>query len=224
LQHIAIVGWEEGLSGQVESWIESTGYSVNYFIHPNDTTPKIFKIKRHVDTFSYPENGRFKNKHLYCNSNWAELVSNNLSGVLIAISDPHERSKQIKYAKYHNIRLINAIHPTSILNANCLIGENVIIESGAIVGYKVELSDGVVLNTGVQIDHHSLVEYCATANPGVTTASNVKISRFSIVHTGAIIINKITVGENSIIGAGAVVIKDVESNTTVAGVPAKPIK
>lgn len=34
----------------------------------------------------------------------------------------------------------------------------------------------------------------------------------------------VTVGENAIMGAGAVVTNDVEFNTVIGGIPAKPIK
>jgi len=44
------------------------------------------------------------------------------------------------------------------------------------------------------------------------------------VYAGAIILGKIHIGNNAIISAGAVVVKDVEKNTTVGGVPAKVIK
>jgi len=39
----------------------------------------------------------------------------------------------------------------------------------------------------------------------------------------ASIIGPLTVGNNVFVGAGAVVVKDVEDNITVAGVPAKPL-
>jgi acetyltransferase-like isoleucine patch superfamily enzyme len=38
-----------------------------------------------------------------------------------------------------------------------------------------------------------------------------------------VILPKITIGHHVTIGAGAVVIKDVPDNTTVTGVPAKPL-
>jgi len=46
----------------------------------------------------------------------------------------------------------------------------------------------------------------------------------SYIAPGAIIKNQIRVGENSLVGMGAVVIKDVEKNKVVAGVPAKVIR
>ena len=45
-----------------------------------------------------------------------------------------------------------------------------------------------------------------------------------MVRTGAVVVGDICIGDNVIIGANAVVTKDVPSNTTVAGVPAKVIK
>ena len=44
------------------------------------------------------------------------------------------------------------------------------------------------------------------------------------VATGAIVIGGIQIGDNATIGAGAVVVKDVPSNTTVVGNPARIIK
>ena len=35
-------------------------------------------------------------------------------------------------------------------------------------------------------------------------------------------INKVAIGEDALVGIGAVVVKDVDPNTIVAGVPAKP--
>lgn len=45
-----------------------------------------------------------------------------------------------------------------------------------------------------------------------------------LIGTGSILAGGIKVGDNAIIGAGSVVIHDVESNTVVAGNPARVIK
>ena len=46
----------------------------------------------------------------------------------------------------------------------------------------------------------------------------------SIISKDCILNGNITIGENSIVAAGSLVLKDVEKNSTVAGVPAKELK
>ena len=41
---------------------------------------------------------------------------------------------------------------------------------------------------------------------------------------GGIIKNQLTLEENAFVGIGGVVLKDVERNTVVAGVPARPLR
>jgi len=43
-----------------------------------------------------------------------------------------------------------------------------------------------------------------------------------LIGTGAQILQYISIGDHAVIGAGAMVNRDVASNTTVMGVPAKP--
>jgi len=54
--------------------------------------------------------------------------------------------------------------------------------------------------------------------------ARVTIKKGAWVPPGTTILHGVTIGENSVIGAGSVVIKDVDSLTVVAGVPAKPLK
>jgi acetyltransferase-like isoleucine patch superfamily enzyme len=91
-------------------------------------------------------------------------------------------------------------------------------------GYKAEIGSGTIINTGVQLDHHNIVEECCQVDPGVITAGNVVLRECCHLHTGSTIINRIRIGYNSIIGAGSVVIKDVPPNCTVVGVPGRIIK
>lgn len=44
------------------------------------------------------------------------------------------------------------------------------------------------------------------------------------IGTGSAIIQGVNIGKNTVIGARAVVIKDLPSNCTAVGTPAKPIK
>ncbi len=84
---------------------------------------------------------------------------------------------------------------------------------GVVIHSKAKIGENVSIGQNVTVGSKSKME------PGAPTIkNNVYIS------TGAKVLGNITVGENVIIGANAVVIRDVEDNCVVAGVPAKVIK
>ena len=72
------------------------------------------------------------------------------------------------------------------------------------------------------IGENLYVNQCVTI--GVVGNSRPIIGNNVRVATGAIVIGGIQIGDNVTIGAGAVVVKDVPSNTTVVGNPARIIK
>lgn len=100
---------------------------------------------------------------------------------------------------------------------------------------------------GLLIPSHTLVGYglyiqhaCGTViTPSAVIGNNVHIGQFTTIgantHQGAMIgnnvyigpgvsiVDDVQIGSGAAIGAGAVVVKDVNPNTTVAGVPAKQI-
>ena len=143
---------------------------------------------------------------------------------MITTHDPIERFDQINQVRESNLKLISAIHPTALIMEDAIVGDNVIMHAKAFVGYRSEVLSGTILDTNVQVDHHNLIKECVTLDPGVVTAGNVTIGRFTQVHTGTIIINRKRIGENSVLGAGTVIIDDVPDNVTVVGVPGRIIK
>tara|TARA_R110002110_G_scaffold415821_2_gene656805 strand:+ start:17811 stop:18593 length:783 start_codon:yes stop_codon:yes gene_type:complete len=102
--------------------------------------------------------------------------------------------------------------------------------------FSVDIHPAARIGSGIMVDHAtgivigetSVLEDNISIMQGVTLGGTGKISgdRHPKIRSGvligsnAIIIGNVTVGEGAKIGAGSVVLSDVESHTTVAGIPA----
>lgn len=100
-----------------------------------------------------------------------------------------------------------------------LIGENVCISRGTID--DTFLDDGVKIDSLSHIAHNCVFQKHVAAAAPCRTNGSVTIGENAYL-AGALVRNQCTVGKNSFVGLGAVVVKDVESNQTVVGTPAKP--
>ncbi|CAM2007631.1 acetyltransferase [Acanthopleuribacter pedis] len=226
VKNVALIGWHEGLAGQVHSWLAESGpYRVTCFVHPEDSPPRVTSVARDASQFDYPTENSFKGLPLVCRADWPEVLRHDgIHHVLVTLDDALERLAALKQAQAAGLTLINAIHPSVRLMADALLGENVILHAGVHVGYRAEIRNGAFLNTNAQVDHHDVIETCATIDPGVVLAGNVTVGAGARVHTGAVVKNRIRIGAGSIIGAGAVVIRDIPAGVTAVGVPAEIIK
>ena len=138
----------------------------------------------------------------------------------IASADIRKRIIQnYSYVKYATI-----IDPSVELSNYIEIGQGSIISLNSTITVNIKIGNHVIINYDCTIGHDSIIyDYC-TLYPSVNVSGKTKVKECCEIGTGTQIIQGLTIGENTIIGAGTVVIKDLPSNCTVVGVPAKIIK
>jgi len=102
------------------------------------------------------------------------------------------------------------IHPGAKIGKNCFIDHGM----GVVIGETAELSDGCTLFQGVTLGGTGK----AAGKRHPTLGRNV------VVGVGAKVLGDITVGDDSYVGAGAVVLRDVPSDSTAVGVPARIVR
>lgn len=103
-----------------------------------------------------------------------------------------------------------SIHPMVYIDAT----------GGIDIGNDVSIAHGVTI---MSTEHNFADSSIPIRNQGIT-ASQVQIGSDVWIGAGAKILSGTQIGNRVVIGAGAVVTKNVESNSIVAGVPARCIR
>lgn len=154
--------------------------------------------------------------------NTSDLMKNRFSeNVVVALGDNSARKKTFELCTKSGFNMINAIHPSSVICDNVILGKGVVIMAGAVINTNAKIGNNIIINTRSSIDHDCVLENHCQVQPGATLAGTVTVKESATVGSGATIIPNKIIGKNSVVGAGAVVVKDVIDNITVIGVPAK---
>ena len=102
------------------------------------------------------------------------------------------------------------IHPAATIGRRLIIDHGM----GVVIGETAEIGDDVYLYHQVTLGGTS----SAQGKRHPTLGNNV------IVGAGAKVLGAITIGDNARVGANAVVVEAVPANTTVVGIPARPVE
>ncbi len=187
-----------------------------------DEEKKPWKFIGFFDDHDYSEKlGDFYLGDLTKLNTWKEPIL-----IVIALGWSHIRKSVFDRINNPQIDYPTLISPKCILGYPSRIraGRGVIIMAGANLTIDVKLGDFVVVNLNATLGHDAMLGNYCSVMPSVNISGNVKMGDEVFIGSGATILQNIHIGDKSIIGAGAVVTRDVETNTTVVGIPAKVIK
>ncbi len=100
----------------------------------------------------------------------------------------------------------------------CIIGRNAQFGPGFVLIH----SQGVVINSSVRGGKCVLIEHQVTI--GAEKNQSPRLGNDVFIGAGAKIVGPVIIGDRARVGANAVVVKDIEPDTTVGGIPAKVIR
>jgi UDP-perosamine 4-acetyltransferase len=142
---------------------------------------------------------------------------------VIAVGNNELRKKFAQHARGLGLRLPVLIHPNAYVSPTAKLGDGTVVMAGAVVSAHVTMGELGIINTRASIDHDCYLGDCVHVAPGVTLAGGVTVGNGTLVGVGSSVLPGLCIGDDSIVGAGSVVIRDVPSNCTVVGNPARSI-
>lgn len=141
-----------------------------------------------------------------------------------AIGDNTIREKMALLTLGLGYELLNAISPSAKISPSAVLGKGIAVMAGAVVNAECRIGDFVIINTGATVDHDCVVRNSSHVAPQCALAGNIEIGEKVFLGIGVKVIPKIKIGDRAIIGAGSVVLNDLPSDITAVGTPAKIIK
>jgi UDP-3-O-[3-hydroxymyristoyl] glucosamine N-acyltransferase len=127
------------------------------------------------------------------------------------------------FERFENGELIRFPHIRDVkIGNNVEICANTNVARGSLS--DTVIGDGTKVDAMVQIAHNVVIGKNCEITTGTIIGGSTKIGDMSWTGLNSTLKDNIKVGNNVLIAAGAVVIRDVEDQDIVAGVPAKSIK
>ncbi|MCE9675724.1 acetyltransferase [Paraclostridium bifermentans] len=142
----------------------------------------------------------------------------------ISIGDNIKRKNWYDKLKNKGLNLINIVDPTAILSDNTQIGEGCFIGKMAIINSDVLIGNNCVINTKALVEHGCRIGNHVNISTNSVLNGDVNVKDGAFVGSCSVVNGQLCIGEKAMIGSGTVVIRDVESCSTVVGVPARKIK
>jgi len=147
-------------------------------------------------------------------------------GIALPIGFPKVKRKIFScvLADIKNIVYPNLIHPSVSVQSETLdIGVGNIITAGVRLTTNIKIGNFNLFNLNSTVGHGVAIGDFCVINPVATISGGVTIENDVLVGTGANVLQNITLKARSTVGAGALVSKEVPEDTTVVGIPAKPL-
>jgi 2,3,4,5-tetrahydropyridine-2,6-dicarboxylate N-acetyltransferase len=124
------------------------------------------------------------------------------------------------------------IEPGAIIRDMVEIGDNCVIMMGAVLNIGAVIGERTMIDMNVVVGGRAIIGRNCHIGAGTVLAGVIEppsadpviIEDDVLIGANAVVLEGVKVGKGAVVAAGSIVVKDVEPNTVVAGVPAKLLK
>lgn len=205
--------------------IGASGFAkeVLWLLEENNKITNEWHILGFIDPSYFSNPNPIKGYNIIGDDRWLLEYENEIY-VVCAVGSSALRKKIIqKFVHKDNIIFPNIISSGAILSDSVRMGKGCIICSNSVLTVDISLGNFVTINLDCTIGHDAVLNDFVTVYPSVNISGNVIINSRTEIGTGSQIIQGLTIGERTMIAAGSTVFKNIPSNCTALGNPAKVI-
>lgn len=147
-----------------------------------------------------------------------------IDAAIVGIGDNAARRMWYERLRGWGIPLVNAIHPSALIAQGVTLGQGTVMLGNVSVNVEVQVGDNVILNVGAIVGHDSVIASHVHIGPGVILCGGVRVGEGAFLGAGAIVIPGQEIGAGSVIGAGTVVISSIPPGVVAVGNPARIVR
>tara|TARA_B100000214_G_scaffold124414_1_gene88304 strand:- start:6369 stop:7001 length:633 start_codon:yes stop_codon:yes gene_type:complete len=145
--------------------------------------------------------------------------------LIIGIGYKHMDKRFDLFRRFNDkIPFLNIIHSSCILDSSVKLGSGIVMFPGSILDANVVIGDNVLINIGCVIAHDTTIESDCFLSPSVNLAGFVNVGKKSILGINCTIIDNIDIESSTQIGAGSVVIKNIDKKGLYVGNPVRFVR
>ena len=150
--------------------------------------------------------------------------SGNGIAIVWGIAFPKIKKKLFEYYQDLSFEFPNFIAKDAWISEQVTLNKGCIIYPGTTINYETSIDDFVVINMNCSIGHNCIIQSFSSLAPGVSLAGNTKVGNCVEIGIGASTIQFTIIDDNATIGGQAMVVCNVSKGDVVVGIPAKSIK
>jgi sugar O-acyltransferase (sialic acid O-acetyltransferase NeuD family) len=141
----------------------------------------------------------------------------------LGIGDPRLRRRIVERLGSDAYQWATLVSPTASLHRSNSVGRGAVVGRYTDMTVNCRIGQFAMINIHVVLGHAVEIGDYSVVDPNVTINGEGRIGSCCLIGANAFV-RDVTIGDGVTVGAGSVVVKDVEPNCVVAGVPAKVIR